>query len=30
LESKKPVCVIWILSLIILFLGNDIIRLLFL
>lgn len=30
LESKKPVCVIWILSLIILFLGYDIIRLLFL
>lgn len=30
LDSKKPVCVIWILSLIILFLGYDIIRLLFL
>lgn len=30
LESKKTVCVIWILSLIILFLGFDIIRLLFL
>ena len=30
LESKKTVCVIWILSLIILFLGYDIIRLLFL
>lgn len=30
LDSKKPVCVIWILSLIILFLVYDIIRLLFL
>lgn len=30
LDSKKTVCVIWILSLIILFLGYDIIRLLFL
>lgn len=30
LDSKKPVCVIWILSLIILFLGYEIIRLLFL